>query len=129
MCHVVRVLPILVGLLLSSGQILGQPVVGNDIGCTIIALRTAAAVSIRGEIHAPAAATGNWSLKIRKDDAAGRSAISQNGRFELDASGVTDVGGAMVSLRDDGEIVAEMSLSLTNDRVTCVRRVKGLGSR
>lgn len=83
--------------------------VSESMHCEIRATRTASGVRLEAIAHGIASATGEYSLVVTKNGAAGSSDISQGGEFDA-ASGETSLGVAEIGLERGASFDAHLSV-------------------
>lgn len=81
-------------------------------------------VSVASRISGPSVSDGSYSMKVLKQDTAGRSETKQSGVVSTNAVGEASVVPPVVSLRRRGWVEAELQVRFGDQTATCEARFK-----
>lgn len=130
-CHLAKIqwrvaLVVLVSLMgsvcYSSGETFRTP--DLPLTCELVIQLAPTTVSVASRISGPSVSDGSYSMKVLKQDSAGRSETRQSGAVSTNAVGEASLVPPVVSLRRKGWVEAELQVKFGDQSATCEARFK-----
>jgi hypothetical protein len=119
-------LVVLVCLMGSVGYSYGETFRTPDLppACELTVQLAPSSVSVVSRITGPSVSDGSYSMKVLKQDSAGRSETKQSGAVSTNAVGEASLVPPVISLRRKGWIEAELQVRFGDQTATCEARFK-----
>lgn len=119
-------LVVLVSLMGSVGYSYGETFRTPDLPltCELTIQLAPTTVSVASRISGPSVSDGSYSMKVLKQDTAGRSETKQSGAVSTNAVGEASLVPPVFSLRRKGWVEAELQVRFGDQTATCEARFK-----